>query len=271
MRMMRSSVALCILSGLLSTASAKLTVKVPKYSVVSDVGSVLASDPLDVSTSSLPTVSVGKSDILKLTFTVVDDDESGDNGVQPHQAFLRFHSSTGEEGIQPIRVPSSGKAKFDLNARRPPPGIPATSDDTVLTVDLILGSFTRKSSTVPLLKLKLPASMPVAPHPEELLYHAKPLISHTFRGEQKMPPKVISLVFAAVALSPWVVLAGLLSFLPIHYTPSSATAPFIALLAAFEGLLIWYWIDLKIGQVLSYGAVLALITAAAGKRALASL
>jgi oligosaccharyltransferase complex subunit delta (ribophorin II) len=36
-------------------------------------------------------------------------------------------------------------------------------------------------------------------------------------------------------------------------------------------LIVWYWVDLKIGQVLSYGAVLALLTAAAGKKALESI
>jgi len=73
-------------------------------------------------------------------------------------------------------------------------------------VDLILGSFTRTSSTISLLKLKLPPSLPVAPHPEESLYHPKPPIYHTFREEQRMPPKVLSLLFVAITLSPWGVL-----------------------------------------------------------------
>jgi oligosaccharyltransferase complex subunit delta (ribophorin II) len=44
--------------------------------------------------------------------------------------------------------------------------------------------------------------------------------------------------------------------------------PFVATLATFEGLLFWYWVDLKLGQVLLYGGILALFTAAAGKQAL---
>lgn len=50
---------------------------------------------------------------MKLSFTVIDD-ENKDEGVQPHQAFLRFWSDTGEEGIQPVKVAPSGKAKFEL-------------------------------------------------------------------------------------------------------------------------------------------------------------
>lgn len=46
--------------------------------------------------------------------------------------------------------------------------------------------------------------------------------------------------------------------------------PFIATLGAFEALLFWYWVDLKLGQVLLYGGILSLFTAAAGKQALAT-
>jgi oligosaccharyltransferase complex subunit delta (ribophorin II) len=43
------------------------------------------------------------------------------------------------------------------------------------------------------------------------------------------------------------------------------------LLGAFEGLLVWYWVDLKLGQVLLYGGVLGVVTALAGKNALATI
>ena len=56
-------------------------------------------------------LSLGPSDALKLTFQVVEDGK----GVRPHQTFLRFYDEqTGEEGIQPVRVSTAGKAKFDL-------------------------------------------------------------------------------------------------------------------------------------------------------------
>ena len=59
----------------------------------------------------------------KANETVLPDDgpvqeksKNGDGkGVQPHQTFLRFYDpETGEEGIQPVRVGSGGKAKFEL-------------------------------------------------------------------------------------------------------------------------------------------------------------
>jgi oligosaccharyltransferase complex subunit delta (ribophorin II) len=58
-------------------------------------------------------VTLGPSDTLKLTFQVAE--QATDNGVQPHQTFLRFFdSTTGEEGIQPVKIAPSGKAKFEL-------------------------------------------------------------------------------------------------------------------------------------------------------------
>ena len=56
---------------------------------------------------------LGQKDILKFSFAITE--KESDNGVQPHQTFLRFYDEeTGEEGIQPVRVSSSGKAKFEL-------------------------------------------------------------------------------------------------------------------------------------------------------------
>lgn len=52
---------------------------------------------------------------------------------------------------------------------------------------------------------------------------------------------------------------------------SASIAPFIATLGAFEALLVWYWVDLHLGQVLLYGALLSIPTALTGQRALAAL
>jgi len=54
-----------------------------------------------------------QSDTLKINFQILDKDSG--NGVQPHQAFLRFFDPlTLEEGIQPLRVSASGKVKYEL-------------------------------------------------------------------------------------------------------------------------------------------------------------
>lgn len=58
---------------------------------------------------------LGPSDTLKFSFQVVAKDGEDSKGVQPHQTFVRFYDRrTGEEGVQPVRVGPSGKAKFEL-------------------------------------------------------------------------------------------------------------------------------------------------------------
>lgn len=44
--------------------------------------------------------------------------------------------------------------------------------------------------------------------------------------------------------------------------------PFTISLTTLEALLFYYWVDLKLGQVLAYGAVLALVTTITGRQAL---
>ena len=61
---------------------------------------------------SLTTVTVGKSENLRVSFTVLGDDGTP---VRPHQAFLRMYDDkTGEEGIQPVKVGKDGKGKVEI-------------------------------------------------------------------------------------------------------------------------------------------------------------
>jgi oligosaccharyltransferase complex subunit delta (ribophorin II) len=47
--------------------------------------------------------------------------------------------------------------------------------------------------------------------------------------------------------------------------------PFTIILGAFEALLLWYWIDLKLGEVLLYGGILSVFAVFTGKHALATI
>jgi len=120
--------------------------------------------------------------------------------------------------------------------------------------------------------MNLPASYSPPQHPDEATFHPLPPIEHTFRPEQKTPPQFISAVFTGLVVSPWVVLLGLWASLQyrVPHLFSLQALPFTATLAAFEGLLLWYWIDLKLGQVLLYGAILGVFTAMAGNQALSA-
>ena len=52
------------------------------------------------------------------------------------------------------------------------------------------------------------------------------------------------------------------------YLLSPNILPFTVSLTALETLLFYYWVDLKLGQVLAYGAAIGFVTVVAGKMAL---
>lgn len=256
-----------LLSALTLQATA-LSLKSPKFAVTSAKASIVRAETIDLN-ESLTTVSVGKSENLRVSFTVLGDDGAP---VRPHQAFLRMYDEkTGEEGIQPVKVGKDGKGKVEISISRSPISLPPSGEDP-LSVSLILGSFTHSPLSVPLFNLRLPASAPVTPHPLDKHYAPQPLIAHTFNPEPTQPPKVISGVFTIAAVAPWLILAGLLSQIAIPLNTSGAslshTGPFLLAIFAFEGLLLVYWMRLRLFQVLGYGAILAVISTGAGKRAL---
>ncbi|EGN92910.1 hypothetical protein SERLA73DRAFT_190531 [Serpula lacrymans var. lacrymans S7.3] len=261
-----------IFSWLLLAASvqaAKLTLQSPRFTISSSNATTLRTETFTTTQKPEP-LTLSSSDTFKLTFQITEEGEGG-KGVQPHQTFLRFYDGvSGEEGIQPIRVTPGGKAKFELNMARPPASIPPTTTDP-LKVTLILGSFVHEPVKYELFDLYIPASQPPPQHADEVFFHTRPVIEHTFHPEQKLPPTMISAVFACLVLSPWVVLLGLWAkvspSVPHLFSPS--VVPFTTLLGAFELLLFWYWVELNLGQVLLYGSLLAVPTVFAGKQALA--
>jgi oligosaccharyltransferase complex subunit delta (ribophorin II) len=120
------SALLCFIAA---AHAAQLTVRSPRFTILGPDGSQLSSEQYATCFLSLvrkglnsnrisltkrpDVITLGPADTLKLTFQVTE--EATDNGVQPHQTFLRFFdSTTGEEGIQPVKITPSGKAKFEL-------------------------------------------------------------------------------------------------------------------------------------------------------------
>jgi oligosaccharyltransferase complex subunit delta (ribophorin II) len=97
--------------------------------------------------------------------------------------------------------------------KKPPVWLPPTTHAPI-QVQLIIGSFTYDPFEHTLFDLQLPHSQPAPQHPDEDMYGVRPEIAHTFRPEQKVPPKFISLIFTLAALGPWAVLFGLVRLHP---------------------------------------------------------
>ncbi|KAI9509040.1 oligosaccharyl transferase delta subunit [Russula earlei] len=248
----------------------QLAVQSPRLIVTGPDGGQLRSETLPLTKRPDP-VTLGPSDTLKLAFQVTE--QATDNGVQPHQTFLRFFDpTTGEEGIQPVKTSPSGKAKFELNMAKPPSSLPP-SGAAPLHVTLLLGSFVHSPATIDLFDLHVPPSAPPPVHSEEAFYHPRPELSHTFRSEPNPPPRLISAFFALLVLGPWAVLFVLWGAIrpgvPHLFSPSVLS--FLLSLGVIEGLLFWYWIELRLGQILLYGAGAATLALLTGKQALAGI
>ncbi|KAH9962937.1 oligosaccharyl transferase delta subunit [Russula dissimulans] len=248
----------------------QLTIQSPRLTVIGSDGGQLRSEPISL-TKRPDSVTLGPTDTLKLTFQVTE--QATDNGVQPHQTFLRFFdATTGEEGIQPVKITPSGKAKFELNMAKPPTSLPP-SGAAPLRVSLLLGSFVHSPTSFDLFDLHVPPSAPPPVHPEEALYHPRPELAHTFNPEPKLPLRPVSALFTALVLAPWAVLFTLWGAIrpgvPHLFSPSVLS--FLFSLGLIEGLLFWYWIELRLGQILLYGSGAATLAVLTGKQVLAGI
>ncbi|KAJ7786113.1 oligosaccharyl transferase delta subunit [Mycena metata] len=262
---------------LLTAATAQasvLTLNAPRVTTYNANGEGIRTELLKLTEKPRVPLAVGPTESLKVTFQVVEEGSDPIKGVQPLQTFLRFYDpETDEEGIQPLRTTPAGKSKFELNMAKPPMSIPPTTNSSVLQVTLIVGAPNHSPLKIDLFDLTLPESHPPTQHPDEASFHLLPTIEHTFRAPQKLPPRPISALFAGLTLAPWAILIGLWSQVfpgaPHLFSPS--IFPFTATLGAFEVLLVWYWVELKLGQVLLYGGILGVATLFTGKTALASI
>ena len=100
---------------------------------------------------------------------------------------------------------------------KPPSSLPPTST-APLKVTLLLGSFVHSPLKIDLFDLYLPPSHLPAQHPDEASFHILPTIEHTFRPDQKSPPRFISAVFAGIVVLPWVLLLALVrAFFEVNY------------------------------------------------------
>ena len=101
---------------------------------------------------------------------------------------------------------------------KPPLSLPPTPKGDPLRVTLLIGSSLHDPLSVELFDLILPPSLPAPEHPDAASYHPLPEIKHTFRQDNKLPPRFISAVSAALVVTPWVILLSLVSsFFPLPH------------------------------------------------------
>ena len=93
-----------------------------------------------------------------------------------------------------------------------PFSLPSTPEGSgPLSVSLLLGHPKYEPLSAKILDLEVPESYASSEHPDEAKFHVMPEIVHTFRPPQKTPPAFVSMLGAALVVSPWVFLIYLVS------------------------------------------------------------
>ncbi|KAF4592061.1 oligosaccharyltransferase subunit ribophorin II [Ophiocordyceps camponoti-floridani] len=154
-------------------------------------------------------VSLGPRDSIKLSLTTVDDEG---NAKRPHQALLVVGESSGLEVPFALTVKKSGKGTLQFSQKDLPPQLLLAQ--TPLQARLILASSdSAKGLVTPTfdIALKLDSSTADPSHDKPLRYVRQAEISHTFRGDPRSPPRIVSLAFALalIASVPTLVVAWL--------------------------------------------------------------
>ncbi|KAJ7071212.1 oligosaccharyl transferase delta subunit [Mycena amicta] len=257
--------------------AAVLSLYAPRVTTFDSTGVGIRTEKYQLATRLKIPLILGPTDSLKLTFMVVKEDTT--DGVQP-------------EGIQPLRVTPAGKSKFELNMAKPPASIPPTTTDP-LEVTIIIGHPDHSPLSLHLFDLILtrvgvrraaprrtlvpppshypshfqrpaqdPACVPFLPSLQLLL----PLPGWFFLRWYVALHVVLHVVLSVADETQW---SQVFPGVPHLFSPR--ILPFIATLGAFEVLLVYYWIDLRLGQVLLYGGALGVVTLFTGNTALSAI
>ncbi|WVR05815.1 hypothetical protein IAU60_002840 [Kwoniella sp. DSM 27419] len=204
-------------------------------------------------------ITLTDSSIFKLSFMTIDT--STGEGVYPQQAHLLFEDTKGGDVTLPVTVKGNGRAQITINTAKPHPALLPTHGTFHLT--LLLSSLdTLEPLSYPLGELSLPASVlqPVArgrhdlpPRQGEPAFQREQEIQHTFKEEEKTVGWTKAVLGTIVTLAPWGVLLSLLGKISPSLnlqTPPVSSYVFLLVLAAIEGLIVVYWVGLKLYQLL---------------------
>ncbi|KAJ3416830.1 proteasome regulatory particle base subunit [Chytridiales sp. JEL 0842] len=212
---------------------------------------------------------VGPTDTLVATVTLDDDNAS------PEVLFGEIEHVDGDSEVTKVFESKAGTYTLPLELAKLPKGdlFKRTSGDYNFIVYLagskVAEPIAYKAGLVTLSFDNLSSSSDP--------YASLPEIKHVFRQAEKMPNVLVSQLFAAAVLAPWLVLLGLWFSLGVNVNNLFGSTgnmvwgtAFLASLACSCYLYYVYWLRLNLFQFLGYGSVLWGITAVLGRQALVS-
>jgi oligosaccharyltransferase complex subunit delta (ribophorin II) len=212
-------------------------------------------------------------DALAVSFKVKDADAG--QALQVHQAMLRLvHGSSDRDVVVPATLEDGVyTAEFKLT--------PATltrigRQGGEWRVELLIGDQILDEAVVwDAATVDIKVSGPIKPLPGVVVL--PPVIDHQFRAPASRPPAVVSLVFTALSLAPFLLLLVLLprAGFNTNAAPGGATTVtallFHGLLAAMLVVIGLYWYVFNLVQTLGYLAALALPFVFVGRQLLGQL
>ncbi|KAL5342838.1 Oligosaccharyltransferase subunit Ribophorin II-domain-containing protein [Aspergillus crustosus] len=218
-------------------------------------------------------VSLGNADTLKVALTAQD----GKSATGAHQVFLLLQEpKSGLDISYPFSVKDNGKSRVELTWKDLPSQFVSTSGQ--LDARILIGSFgNSKAYNAPAFQLSLArgADEPI-PKFEVSRYGQLPEIHHIFKTDAQSPPVIITLVFIALVLAAFPVLAGVWLYLGanINHLPRAIRAAalphaaFVGSLLAIEGIFFLYYTHWTLFQILPAVAATGVIAFISGSRAL---
>ncbi|KAJ2635332.1 proteasome regulatory particle base subunit [Coemansia sp. RSA 1694] len=201
--------------------------------------------------------------------------EATDNkAVRLDQALVSFqHAETGNEVALPAKMGKLGVFKMEMTRKQFRKHFDSAPGK--YNMALVLGSHDQGGLLYKLGDVHMAgsgSSKGVASPPPPAHYGPREEIRHRFAESQRMPNAVVSLVFAGMVVAPLVALLAAWARLGVNVDnlrrEAVGSVAFLALVAAYVGLAVAYWVGVKLFPTLAYALALALPTFATGRYAL---
>jgi len=259
----------------------------PKYKAVSDVvfqvkvlgQAVLTTATIIVTegsksstlTATFPNAADGTLKLSPGSFLHVSLDVKSSSGapLSPHQVFVKLSAPGSKTALFVASAEAAGSYRVSIDGSSRD-ALKAAVNGGVYSISVVVGDAILQNPTVWTIG-KVDVTPPaLLPQPEEILYtkpllhdsdttlKALPVIDHQFRQPDARAPIAVSSFFSLLAASPFLFLIyGLFAFGKANLSRIAEVnflsfVGFVASLAAILGLLVVYWINLTMFDVLSY-------------------
>ncbi|PIA13411.1 hypothetical protein COEREDRAFT_83524 [Coemansia reversa NRRL 1564] len=265
---MRMLVVLGVLAGALSSlVNGAVVVTNVKVRVMERTGDKIFEQSVEQPNTLESVPKVKASTPLVVTFSAQDQEGKA---LRLDQAMVNLqHTETKAELALAARAVTEGSYKMDITRkdfRRHFAAAPGQYH-----VALVLGSFKNGGAEFEVGNIEM-AGGNKTQRPTSVTYGPKSEIHHRFSEPQQMPNIIVSLTFTALTVAPLVVLLQTWTGLGVNINglrrEMAGSVVFMALIAAYMGLAVAYWVGLKLFPTLAYALALALPTYLAGQHAL---